>query len=74
MPPVSLYGRCDVIARHGNGLSDGQTGDTDQHIVFIVLNSFYLDIGYFVFLGSAVIKDSRIVNRIIYFLCGNLGR
>ena len=49
MSPVTFNGSCNVITRNSDCLTDRKTGKTNEYIVLIVLDTFYLDSTDFIF-------------------------
>ena len=51
--PVALTSLGDLVARNSDGLTYRQTGQSDEYIVFVVLDSFYFNLRNFIFLGGS---------------------
>lgn len=51
MTPVAFDCPRDLITRYGNSLSYRKSGQSDKNIIFVVLDTFDLDVGYFIFFG-----------------------
>ena len=77
VPPIALTSLRDFITRNRDGLPFGQTGETDNDIIFIIISTLHLDIGNLQLLRRVGIEDYRCfyihtVGR--HFLCDTLHR
>ena len=61
MSPIPFNSTGYIITRHCNSLPYRQTRNTNQDVVLIVLNAFYLYVGYFIFLRCSIIQYNRLV-------------
>ena len=59
--PVAFTRLRDFITRHGDNLLLHQAGEADEHVVFVVLRSFYLDVGNLILLGCTRVEDNRLL-------------
>ena len=62
--PEAFDGLGDLVSRHFNLISHSQTGETDEHEVFVAIGAFHLDTGYLVCLTRhAVLNLGHIGDR-----------
>ena len=55
--PEAFDGLGDLVSRHFNLISHSQTGETDEHEVFVAIGAFHLDTGYLVCLTRHAVFD-----------------
>ena len=66
LSPETLDGIGHFVARHGNGLSNGETRKTDEDIILVVVGTGDFDTAYGVFLtGLCGLVDRRVVNCVV---------
>ena len=66
LSPETLDGIGHFVARHGDGLSDGEPRKTDEDIILVVVGTGDLDTAYGVFFtGLCGLVDRRVVNGVV---------
>ena len=66
MLPETLDRLGDLITRHTHLIAYGETGEADQHIIIIILDTRNLDVGNLIFLRCQRIGDHWHLSRSLY--------